>query len=70
MPDAVNADLERWASIKGQPKAGIAAYLIERGVENAKDKGELPRQSSESETVQEDESNVKPDNWSSRDKEI
>ena len=44
LPDGVNADLERWAVIKGQPKAGIAAYLIEKGVEDAKDKGDLPRQ--------------------------
>lgn len=39
--DTVNSDLERWASQQGRPVANLAAFLIENGIEAAKERGEL-----------------------------
>lgn len=42
LPDELFEDLERWASKQGRPTANLAAYLVEIGVHQAKEKGELP----------------------------
>lgn len=42
LPDALFRDLERWADLQGRPVANLANYLVERAIEVAKEKGELP----------------------------
>jgi len=42
VPDSVYEELERWADLQGRPPANLAAFLIEIGVREASDKGELP----------------------------
>lgn len=42
LPDAVHEDLERWANLQGRPTANLAAFLIETGINAAKEKGDLP----------------------------
>ncbi len=42
LPDTVHADLERWASIRDQALASVAAIAIELAIRDAKDRGELP----------------------------
>ena len=42
LPDTVHADLERWSELRGQALASVAAIAIELAVNAAKDKGELP----------------------------
>ena len=40
-------DLQRWAQSKGDEAATIASYLVRRGIEAAKERGELMRPDSE-----------------------
>ncbi|NEO34479.1 MAG: hypothetical protein F6K36_29585 [Symploca sp. SIO3C6] len=42
LPDSIHEDLERWAKLQGRPTANLAAFLIETGINQAKDKGDLP----------------------------
>ncbi len=42
LPDIVHEDLEKWASYQGRPTANLAAYLIELGIREARQKGEFP----------------------------
>ena len=42
LPDAVHEELERWADLQGRPTANLAAFLIETGINAAKEKGDLP----------------------------
>ncbi|WP_407888717.1 ribbon-helix-helix domain-containing protein [Scytonema sp. NUACC26] len=44
VPDSVFNDLERLAELQGRPTANLAAFLIELGVREAKERGELPYQ--------------------------
>ena len=41
LPDQVDALLAEWAKQRGQPKADLASFLVERGIEDARDKGYL-----------------------------
>ena len=41
LADAVHTDLEGWADAQGRPTANLAAYLIESGVQAAKERGEF-----------------------------
>jgi hypothetical protein len=41
LPDTVHEDLEGWAEYQGRPTANLAAYLIELGIREAKDRGEF-----------------------------
>jgi hypothetical protein len=47
VPDSVYEDLERWADEQGRPTANLAALLIELGIRQAVDRGELPPKSKE-----------------------
>jgi CopG-like RHH_1 or ribbon-helix-helix domain, RHH_5 len=51
LPDELFDDLERWAAKQGRPTANLAAYLVETGVQRAKDGGEVPRKPQESITA-------------------
>jgi hypothetical protein len=42
VPDSVYEDLERLADLQGRPAANLAAFLVESGLERAKERGELP----------------------------
>jgi len=42
VPDSVYEDLERWANEQGRPTANLAALLIELGIRQAVDRGDLP----------------------------
>jgi CopG-like RHH_1 or ribbon-helix-helix domain, RHH_5 len=50
LPDELFEDLERWAVKQGRPMANLAAYLVENGVQQAKERGELPLRPQESTT--------------------
>lgn len=41
LPDTVHEDLEGWAEYQGRPTANLAAYLIELGIREAKNRGEF-----------------------------
>lgn len=41
LPDTVHQDLEGWAEYQGRPTANLAAYLIELGLREAKERGEF-----------------------------
>jgi hypothetical protein len=41
LPDAAYADLEAWADEQGRPTANLAAFLIELGIRDAKQKGDF-----------------------------
>jgi hypothetical protein len=41
LPDTVHEDLEGWAEYQGRPTANLAAYLIELGIREAKERGEF-----------------------------
>ncbi|MBD2055301.1 hypothetical protein H6F88_04555 [Oculatella sp. FACHB-28] len=43
LPDTVHQDLEGWAEYQGRPTANLAAYLIELGLREAKDRGEFKK---------------------------
>jgi hypothetical protein len=48
LPDTVHEDLEGWAEYQGRPTANLAAYLIELGIREAKERSEFKtRQSSQ-----------------------
>ncbi|MBW4504957.1 MAG: hypothetical protein KME64_00325 [Scytonematopsis contorta HA4267-MV1] len=42
LPDTLYEELERWAEAQGRPTANLAAFLIEIGVKEGRDKGEIP----------------------------
>jgi hypothetical protein len=44
LPEGIYSDLEAWAESQGRPVANLAAYLVEAGVREAKEKGEVPTQ--------------------------
>jgi hypothetical protein len=44
LADTVFRDLERWASLRDQAVATVAALAIELAIREAKDRGELPSQ--------------------------
>jgi CopG-like RHH_1 or ribbon-helix-helix domain, RHH_5 len=50
LPDELFEDLERWAVKQGRPMANLAAYLVENGVQQAKERGEVPLRPQESTT--------------------
>lgn len=41
VPDSLFEELEEWAESQGRPTANLAAFLVEVGVKNAKDKGDF-----------------------------
>ncbi|MGI0484921.1 ribbon-helix-helix domain-containing protein [Pantanalinema rosaneae CENA516] len=41
VPDSIYGDLERWAEQQGRPAANLAAFLIEVGIRQAMERGEL-----------------------------
>jgi len=41
LADTVQEDLEGWADYQGRPTANLAAYLIELGIREAKERGEF-----------------------------
>jgi hypothetical protein len=41
LPDTVYEALEGWADYQGRPTANLAAYLIELGIREAREKGEF-----------------------------
>lgn len=42
LPDAIFADLERWADAEGRATANLGAFLIETAVKEAKAEGKIP----------------------------
>jgi hypothetical protein len=50
LADTVQEDLEGWASYQGRPTANLAAYLIELGIREAKERGEFKTAQSSSTT--------------------
>ena len=51
LPDELFEDLERWAVKQGRPMANLAAYLVENGVQQARERGEVPLKPQESTTA-------------------
>lgn len=45
LADTVYEALERWAEEQGRPVANLAAYLVERAVEQAQQDSKIPKQS-------------------------
>lgn len=43
LPDTVHAELERWAGLRDQAIATVAAIAIELAIREAKDRGDLPQ---------------------------
>ncbi|MGK7957186.1 MAG: hypothetical protein AB4063_18340 [Crocosphaera sp.] len=43
LPDKVYEALERWANEQGRPVANLAAYLVERAVEQAEAEEKIPK---------------------------
>ena len=43
LPDRVYQKLEGWADHEGRAIANLAAYLIQRAIEEAEEAGKLPR---------------------------
>ena len=41
VPDAIYEQLEQWADEQGRPAANLAAFLIEVGIRQAIERGEL-----------------------------
>ncbi|MBD2093536.1 hypothetical protein H6F67_27250 [Microcoleus sp. FACHB-1515] len=41
LPDTVHDELEGWSDYQGRPTANLAAYLIELGIREAKERGEF-----------------------------
>lgn len=41
LADTVQENLENWADYQGRPTANLAAYLIELGIREAKERGEF-----------------------------
>jgi len=42
LPETVYADLERWAKLRDQAVATVAAIALELAIRDAKDRGDLP----------------------------
>lgn len=42
LADQVYDTLERWANDQGRPVANLAAYLVERAIEDAQKEGKIP----------------------------
>ncbi len=42
LADKVYDALERWADDQGRPVANLAAYLVEKAIEQAKAEGKIP----------------------------
>jgi predicted DNA-binding protein len=42
LPDSVHDKLERWANYQGRPIANLAAYIVEKVVEEAEAEGKIP----------------------------
>ncbi len=42
LADKVYDALERWANDQGRPVANLAAYLVERAIEDAENEGKIP----------------------------
>ncbi len=44
LPDSVYEALERWADAQGRSIANLAAYIVEKTVEQAQEEGKIPPQ--------------------------
>jgi hypothetical protein len=42
LPDSLYDELERWAEAQGRPVANLAAFLVEIGLKEGREKGEIP----------------------------
>ncbi len=42
LPDLVYEKLERWANYQGRPVANLAAYIVEKAMEEAEAEGKIP----------------------------
>lgn len=42
LPDSVYDALERWADDQGRPTANLAAYVVEKAIEEAQKEGKIP----------------------------
>ncbi len=42
VPDTLVAEIERWAKARGQGFATICALAVEKGVQQARESGEIP----------------------------
>ncbi len=42
LPDSVYEALERWADAQGRSIANLAAYIVEKTVEQAQEEGKIP----------------------------
>lgn len=47
IPDTLHDELQAWADYQGRPTANLAAYLIELGIREAKDRGEFKTEHSQ-----------------------
>lgn len=52
LPDAIFEELEWWAKSQGRPTANLANFLIEAGLRQAKERGEIPPKPLEEESEQ------------------
>ncbi len=44
LPDGIYQKLEGWADSEGRPVANLAAYLLQKNIEEAEDQGKIPKQ--------------------------
>ena len=42
LPDALGDALERWADALGDKPASLAAFIVQKGIREAQDRGEIP----------------------------
>ncbi|MGB3403631.1 MAG: hypothetical protein WBA77_13165 [Microcoleaceae cyanobacterium] len=42
LPDALGDALERWAQAMGDKPASLAAFIVQKGIRDAQDRGEIP----------------------------
>ncbi len=44
LPDGIFQKLEAWADAEARPVANLAAYLLQKSLEEAEDQGKVPKQ--------------------------
>lgn len=55
VPDTLVAEIERWAKARGQGFATICALAVEKGVQQARESGEIPSEEQLSESKKADQ---------------
>jgi hypothetical protein len=56
IPDTLVAEIERWARARGQGFATICALAVEKGVQQAREAGEIPPEESPAKSLKKEAS--------------